>query len=204
MAKSTFLASLLVVFVTNSLLGQTPSGQVERWLNPAQPGVGIRVFALPPANIHRLKPSIEAPELSYLPLDVAPPTVPNQVLKKNRSHPVTEPIPLTLWLGEPSTVAMPRMEETGLVIQRASELPNITELPIQGSYLRDQASLAGLSWEASMMLILTPKVPERVNAVPFEPWNIPDPFHNAQTVRLRTPWPEMSSLPNFVAPPSGR
>src|SRR4051812_47628898 len=67
---------------------------------------------------------------------------------------------------------------------------NVPPLPIFGTYTKDQIPAADPSLEVSVALTKAPLAPARIGEVPFVPSNLPDPFENAETVRLRQPWPE--------------
>jgi hypothetical protein len=87
-----------------------------------------------------------------------------------------------------------------LMKQPSVDVQKPTPLPVMGTYVRDRVSVADPSMEISAASILKPQKAERVVPAPFTPWNLPDPFEHAETIRLREPLPENTELPVFVAP----
>lgn len=137
------------------------------------------------------------------PRDVAFPSV---ALPLNTANPLTPPGPKTFVLqprtlpegaplanqsNDPVAPAL-RELETGARVQVASR--NVNEpvpLVILGLALPDRVSLDDPTLEASVTAALAVAPPARTEPIPFTPMNLPDPFANAQAVKLRTLPPEL-------------
>jgi len=132
-------------------------------------------------------PSVEHPELP-LPAPQALVVGPPQKKKPPlMPHTLGEDAPLSAYRDDPLPPA--RRELTaGARISLASIDVNVpVPLGFLSSLQSDRAPLDDPSTEASQHAVLAAGAPVRTEAVPFTPINLPDPFQNAQTVRLRTP-----------------
>jgi hypothetical protein len=120
-----------------------------------------------------------------------PPAPPEPAGRPTRPHLYAEPIPLSdvvlVGLDLPKAPKLPAGE---LVKQWAPSSNQPPPLPIFGHYLKDRTSLADPSLEASTGMTRLPQSPARIGEVPFQPWNLPDPFENGTAIRLRDPWAE--------------
>lgn len=84
--------------------------------------------------------------------------------------------------------------------------PDINEpipLPILARPVVDRASLDDPSGDASQAAALASSVPDRTTPAPFLRLTLPDPFEHRNTIRLRTPSPEIN-LPADHSQPPGR
>jgi hypothetical protein len=123
------------------------------------------------------------------------------------ARPHLMPEPLTL--GEITMAALdlpksPKLPAGELVKQWAPSAATPPPLPYFGAYIKDRASLADPSLEASTGMTRAPQSPVRAGEVPFMPWNLPDPFENRTTIQLRQPWAETPEPPIFANPPTRR
>lgn len=108
---------------------------------------------------------------------------------------------LTANLGTPAPAPHVRFDARPPARQLSADIENADFLPVLGQMARDRASLADPTQEWSARLIVTPQDPRRLAPVPFTPTNLPDPFENAATIRLTTPWPESPEPPLFRRAP---
>ena len=150
------------------------------------------------------------------PVDVARPSVPlapNQgdllrpPLPKApllRPHMLAENAPFTAYRGDPLTPTT-RDLDTGARVALPVRDPNQpAALGLLGLPVPDRVPLDDPTTEASLQAALAAVPPQRTDPVPFAPQNLPDPFQNAQTVKLRTPPTEEPTPSPFVgskAPP---
>jgi hypothetical protein len=76
-----------------------------------------------------------------------------------------------------------------------------TPLPTLARPVVDRASLDDPSGNVSQAEALASRVPDRTTPAPFLRLSLPDPFEHRNTVRLRTPPPEISLPTNTPRPP---
>ena len=72
-------------------------------------------------------------------------------------------------------------------------------VPILAKPLRDRASLADPTLEASLAAALATSAPRRAGPLPFAPINLPDPFEHSRAIRLRRSLDE-APMPPPIAP----
>jgi len=196
--KSRLLSLAIAGMVAGSASAQTVKERSDKWLAPA----GVPVVVGEPRPLRPIPAQIVIPRLDLPnPLDVMPSAAPLPAIKPYRPRNAFEPSPTLAWTGDRELPAMPKAPPPTLLIQ-PDPVPEI--MAVFGQYVRDRASLSDPSWEASMLLILDPKIPWRDAPLPFQPYYLPDPFEAANAVRLRTPLPEATELPRFVVPPTGQ
>lgn len=163
----------------------------------------LRGFAKAPKP--RVGPSkVERPDLPIAPAELEPPPAPLPAGRPVRPRLGAEPPALSelrVHAQAPPQVVLPAGP---LAKQWAPDVKTPIPLPLLGGYVADRVSLADPSLEASVGLTREPQTPARAGEAPFSPWNLPDPFEHANTVRLRQPWPEDPNPPTFPVRPTSR
>jgi hypothetical protein len=155
---------------------------------------------------HQPGPSkVENPDVPLPAATVSrPATIP---LEKGRGKPVRPTLlegdaPLLrqrIEVDQPAIVKLPAAPKV------AWPSPDINEpipLPILARPVADRAGLDDPSGEVSQAAALASNVPERTTTAPFLRLNLPDPFEHRNTVRLRTPAPEIRLPADQDRPPA--
>lgn len=126
-----------------------------------------------------------------LPMNAAKP-VPPPAGKSAVLQPRTLPedAPLARQSNSPIVPALRELETGARVKVLARDGNEPVALTILGLALPDRVPLDDPTLEASVAIALAQAPPARTEPVPFSPMNLPDPFANAQTVKLRTLPPE--------------
>jgi hypothetical protein len=163
-----------------------------------------RVFATSPKP--RANPAwVEHTEAKMPRAEVLPPTVPGPAAKPIRPRLPGEPGAFSnLIASSAEGPKAPKLPAGELWRQWSPDAKTPPPLPILGKYAADRTSLADPTLETSVETTRTPQSPARAGAVPFAPLNLPDPFENATTIRLRQPWAENAEPPLFVIAPTRR
>lgn len=175
----------------------------DRFQFPADKGGKLLAEALlPPQKLaddaappqpKRLKapPAVEQPEVALtspaLPM-ARPALVPKAPLL--RPHVLPEDAPLSAYRADPARVHTQHLTGGALVRVAAPDVNLPPPLPILAHPGIDRASLEDPTAEDSLKTALSAAPPIRGNPAPFLRLNLPDPFENAQTVRLRAMPPE--------------
>jgi hypothetical protein len=121
-----------------------------------------------------------------------------------RPHMLAESAPFTAYHGEPTVPALRTLDTGARVALSARDVNQPAPLGLLGLPVPDRVPLDDPTTEASVQAALANVPPQRTDFVPFAPQNLPDPFQNAQTVKLRTPPAEEPTPSPFVgskAPP---
>jgi hypothetical protein len=119
-----------------------------------------------------------------------------------RPHVLAEEAPLTGYRSDPAPVTIQRLPAGALVRVSSADVNLPPPLPILASPGIDRAPLDDPTAEDSLKSALAAVPPIRSNPAPFQRLNLPDPFENAQTVRLRAlPPEEQSPATGPVRPP---
>jgi len=136
-------------------------------------------------------PSVERPEPA-LPANQA--TLPQAKLTPKapplRPHMLAEAAPLTGYRNDPPPVVRQEFTPGALVRLPSRDVNQPLPLPILAHPGIDRAPLDDPSAEESLKAVLAATMPVRMNPAPFARRNLPDPFENSQTVRLRALPPE--------------
>lgn len=152
-------------------------------------GLREKLYLAPP-------PSVEHPELPLPTSQMAIVGPPEKKKPSQRPRALGEDAPLTAYRDDPLPPAR-RELASGARVSLASASVNVpVPLEFLGVLQFDRVPLDDPSTEASQQAVLAAGAPARTETVPFVPINLPDPFQNANTVRLRTP-------PKEDAEPSG-
>jgi hypothetical protein len=77
-------------------------------------------------------------------------------------------------------------------------------VPVLAEVVPDRASLDSPTAEASAALAVAAPIAPRVKPAPFLRLSLPDPFENAQAVRLRVPPAEEPAPPGLPSGPPRR
>jgi hypothetical protein len=170
---------------------------------PQMPGDGR-----PTAHPLRLPPpsSVDHPEVPLV--IVGQPPLPRPGIdpraQKLQPHSVPELAPLSNYRNEPKVPVAPYFA-AGARIHLPS--PNVEEaiaLPILAQPGVDRVPLEDPTTDDSLSAALAAVPPVRDTPVAFTPPSLPDPFENAQTIRLKTP-PAEDPTPTSATPqPPGR
>ena len=137
-----------------------------------------------PAAIER--PEIAGPVYKGLPPKLA---VKDQS-KPVRPKPAAEGIPLSQFFGDPQLPVIVKFEGTALVKWSMPDPNEPAPLPILAQPKTDRAPLTDPTADASTDAALSGTIPVRDNPAPFLRVNLPDPFENRQTIKVRNPLPE--------------
>lgn len=175
---------------------------LEETLRPPQK-LADEAAATPQPKRLKAPPAVEQPEVALtgpaLPLaraalvPKAPPL---------RPHVLPEDAPLTAHRSDPTRVNVQHLPAGALVRVAAPDVDLPPPLPILANPGIDRAPLEDPTAEDSLKSALTAVPPIRNNPAPFLRLNLPDPFENAQTIRLRAlPPEEQSPATGPVRPP---
>ena len=102
-----------------------------------------------------------------------------------RPRSMAEGTPLAHYLAAPTPPAPVELPTEPLIRLPSADVREPLPLPILATPQKDRASLADPTLEASVAAALQPQTPARTQPVPFAPLNLPDPFENVATGRLR-------------------
>ncbi len=202
------LACALLFGAAAPMVAQAPSparAKVEaRLAQLLEPGAKADGPTLP-SELPPRKPvaSVERPELPQKSTAVPPPAPPKPGPKSVRPRSAAEDIPLVRNFSQPEAPQAVQMPEAALIRLWSPDVNEPVPLPILGTDVKDRASLADPSLEASVAAAQAKLNPVRTQPVPFQAMNLPDPFENAQAVRLRNP-PEESPEPPLTLRPLGK
>jgi hypothetical protein len=125
------------------------------------------------------------------PLPDAPPR------KPAAPRPPREEAPLLSFRQDAKVPARPELATAPLLRLLSPNVKEPLPLPILAQPVKDRASLADPTLEASIDAALQPLAPARTNPLPFTPQNLPDPFENVPAGQLRNP-PEESASPPII------
>jgi hypothetical protein len=199
-----------------SVVQDDKPGSTERFQFPADKGGKLLDETLrPPQKLadeaaaasqpKRLKapPAVEQPSVA-LTMPALPMARPGLVPKAAplRPHVLPEEAPLTAYRSDPARVNIQHLP-TGAPVRLATVDVNLPPpLPILANPGIDRAPLDDPTSEDSLKNALAAVPPIRSNPAPFVRLILPDPFENAQTVRLRAlPPEEQSPATGPVRPP---
>jgi hypothetical protein len=107
--------------------------------------------------------------------------------QKLRPHAVAEAAPLSADRNEPKLPTVPYLAAGARIHLAARSVDEPVALPILAQPGVDRVPLEDPTSDASLQAALAAVPPSRENPVPFTPSSLPDPFENAQTIRLKTP-----------------
>jgi hypothetical protein len=137
-----------------------------------------------PALLER--PEIAAPAYKGLPPKLAVKADGKAV----RPKPAAEGIPFSGYFADPQLPAVVKLEGTALVKWPMPDPNQPAPLPILAQQRPDRAPLTDPTADASIDAALSGIIPARDNPAPFLRINLPDPFENRQTIKVRNPLPE--------------
>jgi hypothetical protein len=103
--------------------------------------------------------------------------------------------PFTAYRADPVPPALRELDTGARVKLPARDVNLPVLLGFLGLQLPDRVPVDDPTGDASLQAALAAAPPARTAPVPFMPLNLPDPFQNAQTVKLRTPPPEEPEPP---------
>lgn len=197
------LALTLICFMIQSIGAQTPARtkiekRLAEMLAPDGKAAGTTMPANPPPR--KLQPSVERPELPLKSVPVLPPAPPKLPTKSVHPRNLPEEAPLVRVFFQPDPPQAVTMATAPLIRLWSWNVDVPQPLPILSAGIRDRASLGDVSLEASVAAAQAKLSPARSQQVPFQPQNLPDPFENSQTIRLRNPPDEISDPPLSIRP----
>ncbi len=173
------------------LLGQLLSPTAQP---PAEMKTAPGPRPLPPPD------AVASPELPLTPNQAGLPrpllTPPAPKLKP---HAPPEETPLSSYRGEPTGPTAQHLPAGARVHVASVDVELPVALPILARPDVDRVSLDDPTSDDSLRAALAEVPPVRSTPIPFQRRTLPDPFENAQTVRLKTPPPE-DGTPAHTAP----
>lgn len=196
------VACLLICQLSLAQPPKTARERVEQRLADLLTPRGI-VDAPPAApNPPPRKPSrdLDHPEAPLASVSVLPPVPPKPEAKLVRPRMLPEETPLVCAFHHPEAPQAVSLPVQPLVRLWSWDVNEPLPLPILGTGVRDRASLADPSLEASVAAAQAKLAPTRTQPAPFQAANLPDPFEHAQAIRLRTPIDEAAAPPLSVNP----
>jgi hypothetical protein len=134
--------------------------------------------------------SIENPAVPLATFQGDPPKPKAEFPGKVTPKPLAEDLPFLKKKIEPARPRGIKLPPGTLIRLEGIDVNQPVPLPILGQLQKDRAPLADPTLDASLAAALKQPIPERVTPAPFVRMNLPDPFENVATVRLRTPPPE--------------
>jgi hypothetical protein len=137
-----------------------------------------------PASLEH--PEITAPAYKGLPPKLAVKAGGKAV----RPKPAAEGIPFSGYFADPQLPVVVKLEGAALVKWPMPDPKQPTPLPILAQQRPDRAPLIDPTADASIDAALSGITPGRDNPAPFLRVNLPDPFENRQTIKVRNPLPE--------------
>lgn len=171
------------------------AARLERLLDPTS-DLDLRGFATAPKR--RPGPrSVEEPDVPLLRVDIDPPALPHPESRPLAPRLSPEPVPLSYYHVAAEVPQSPRLPVGPLAWQPGVDVLMPVSPPVFGRYVADRVSLADASLEISVEQTRVPQNPVRAGEVPFTPVNLPNPFENADVVRLRQAWPDELQPPPF-------
>lgn len=176
----------------------------QRLIELLTPGAKAPIAALPSGLPPRVTPrSLENPNVPLTSTELPPPAPPKLSGKPVQPRALPEDTPLVRNFNQPDSPQAVALPSEPLLRLWSPDVNEPLPLPILGSQVRDRASLADPSLEASVAASQAKLNPARTDPVPFQPQNLPDPFEHHQAVRLRNP-PDEAPQPPLSLRPLGR
>jgi hypothetical protein len=131
--------------------------------------------------------SIENPSVPLAAFQGDPPKPKAEFPGKVTPRPLAEDLPFLKKKVEPARPRGIKLPPGTLIRLQGIDVSLPVPLPILGQLQPDRAPLTDPTLDASIAAALKQQIPERVTSAPFMRMNLPDPFENVATVRLRTP-----------------
>jgi hypothetical protein len=176
----------------------TPSGLAEILLPGGGKANGSGPVPMLPAR--KTPTQIERPVLPLTSGQVLPPAPPKPDARIVRPRILPEELPLVRNFSQPAVPEATTMPTEALVRLWSWDVNEPLPLPILGTGHRDRASLDDPSLTASVAATLAKHHPERIQPVPFQAVNLPDPFEHTHAIRLRNPPDELPDPPLSLLP----
>jgi len=173
----------------------------QRLIELLAPGAKAPIAAIPSGLPPRAAPrSLENPDAPLKSTEFPPPAPPKVAGKPVQPRVLPEETPLVRNFNQPEAPQVVALPTAPLLRLWSPDVNEPLPLPILGNHVRDRASLADPSLEASVAATQAKLNPARIDPVPFQPQNLPDPFEHHQAVRLRNPLDESSQPPLSLRP----
>lgn len=182
--------------------GQPPATG-ERFAFPADKGgQALGQLLQPPARLNPLSDVPPGPRTLPPPTGVDRPGVPLPPTQAGiasppgpkaviiRPHMMPEAAPLSAYRDHPVAPALRVLETGARVVVYGRDVNEPAPLGFLGLPVFDRVPLDDPTVDASVQAALAEPAPPRTLPVPFTPLNLPDPFVNAQTVKLQVAPPE--------------
>jgi predicted small lipoprotein YifL len=178
-----------------------PSGTAFTF--PADNGGKLLAKLLPPSDLRPLSPAapegprarpiptaIEWPSAALSPGKPVPPRLPLPKTADIHPRALPEPLPADFARLDPTPPARIRLPEGELTRLPAPNASRPLPLPPLAQPVSDRASLEDPTADYSARAVIGAALRPRTTPVPFLKVNLPDPFENAEMVRLRVTMPE--------------
>ncbi|MCI0680743.1 MAG: hypothetical protein L0Y71_01450 [Gemmataceae bacterium] len=145
-------------------------------------------------------PALDQPEVPLASATILPPAPPKPEAKLVLPRMLPEDTPFVRTFNEPAPPETVSLPVQPLIRLWSWHVNDPLPLPILATAVRDRASLADPSLDASIAAAKAKIEPVRKQPVPFQAANLPDPFEHANTIRLRNPLDENPAPPLSVNP----
>jgi hypothetical protein len=193
---------MLMCQLSHAQAPKTAREKVEQRLaDLLTPGGIVSELAAAP-NPPPRKPSrvSDKPEVPLTSVTILPPAPPKPEAKPVRPRTLPEETPLVRTFNQPEAPQEISLPAQSLVRLWSWNVHEPLPLPLLGTGVRDRASLADPSLDASVAATQAKLEPARSQPAPFQAANLPDPFEHAQAIRLRTPLDELPAPPVTINP----
>jgi len=170
---------------------------LAKTLTPALP---VQMPTASPATPRerKLPPVLDAPTPTLPDAASSPPRLAVPPTKEFRPVPIPERVPSDLGGVVPDLPARPDLLTGSLTRTEGRDVSKPADLPILSPKpVADRASLADPTAEFTAGSVISPTLPLRTEPAGFVRINLPDPFENADSAKVRTPVVEN---PNRVLP----
>lgn len=147
----------------------------------------------PPASVGQPEVPLQ-PTLAEL---ARPPLV--QKTPPPKPHTPAEDLPLVAYRGEPVGPNRVTFSAGAPVSIASPDVAQPTRLPYLGQPGVDRVPVEDPTVDESLKAALAGEIPVRATPAPFDRRSVPDPFENAQTIRLKTP-PAEDTTPSGGSP----
>jgi len=137
-----------------------------------------------PAEVHDPSPRLRENQASVPRPSLTPKVAPL------RPRMLPEDAPLTAYRADPQPPSRSELPVRALVSAPSVDVNQPLSLGFLSGYQSDRVALDDPTDDSSQRAALATALPVRSSPVPFTPDNLPDPFQNIQTIKLRTPPPE--------------
>jgi hypothetical protein len=179
---------------------------------PSDTGGQILSNVLPPSPPRVVSDSMQEPKPRTIPSNIIEPSLltpfkppvlplPNPAPQPIRPWPLREQMPTGSLLTMPALPERAELALSSLTKIPTSDLAKPVNLPILAQPTFERPSLEDPTIDFSASNVIGAPLPLRNTPAPFVKINLPDPFENAQTIKLPTPMPESQTVLSAPLPP---